>query len=338
MNPSKFTSHAPTRIDLAGGTLDLWPIYCLIQPAKTINIAVDLPASAQFQVESSQPTEFVIHCQQSSTSIKEPHFKIETLAKPLQFPVWILSHFWKPAGKVTLTLSAKVPVGSGLGGSSALCIAILSGLNQLYGLNYDKEKLLQIAKDIEAGFLRIPTGLQDYLAALHGGVNSFHFNIGGVERFAFSEQVLEELNKRIVIIFSGESHQSGLSNWSIFQKFIDGNVKVIEGMREISRVSDRLFHVLQEKLVSWNEVGQLLNQEWKVRKEIFEVNTPQLDQILNFFQSEKVLGAKVCGAAQGGSLIALVEPDQKKNFQDKCKAKGYQVLETILESRGTYFN
>ena len=45
-----FKVSAPTRADLAGGTLDLWPLYCLFGEAKTINVALDLSAIANFEV------------------------------------------------------------------------------------------------------------------------------------------------------------------------------------------------------------------------------------------------------------------------------------------------
>src|SRR5262245_28051885 len=42
--PVLTTSSAPTRIDLAGGTYDIWPLYLFHEGAQTINIAISLRA------------------------------------------------------------------------------------------------------------------------------------------------------------------------------------------------------------------------------------------------------------------------------------------------------
>src|SRR5258705_7222544 len=43
---TKQTAYSPTRIDLAGGTLDIWPLNMLVDRALTVNVAIDLWATA----------------------------------------------------------------------------------------------------------------------------------------------------------------------------------------------------------------------------------------------------------------------------------------------------
>jgi D-glycero-alpha-D-manno-heptose-7-phosphate kinase len=48
--PNVTSATAPTRIDLAGGTLDIWPLYLTLPPpALTVNVALDLPAVATIE-------------------------------------------------------------------------------------------------------------------------------------------------------------------------------------------------------------------------------------------------------------------------------------------------
>src|SRR5438094_5353563 len=42
--PMQIEASAPTRIDLAGGTLDIWPLYLFHEDAQTINAAISLRA------------------------------------------------------------------------------------------------------------------------------------------------------------------------------------------------------------------------------------------------------------------------------------------------------
>src|ERR1700753_531077 len=53
MTPSKktITSRAPTRIDLAGGTVDIWPLYLFLKNPVTVNLGIDLFAEARGEVE-----------------------------------------------------------------------------------------------------------------------------------------------------------------------------------------------------------------------------------------------------------------------------------------------
>ena len=61
MKTEKFTVSAPTRADLAGGTLDLWPLYCLFGSSKTINVALNLNAICYFESKPSATQLIEIH-------------------------------------------------------------------------------------------------------------------------------------------------------------------------------------------------------------------------------------------------------------------------------------
>ena len=52
-------SEAPARIDLAGGTLDLWPLSVIVERARTINLAIDLRARAVIRPLSRGRVEIV---------------------------------------------------------------------------------------------------------------------------------------------------------------------------------------------------------------------------------------------------------------------------------------
>ncbi|MBV9211182.1 MAG: hypothetical protein JOZ52_11160, partial [Acidobacteria bacterium] len=42
-------SSAPTRVDLAGGTIDIWPLYLFHPGAATVNFAINLRASCRIE-------------------------------------------------------------------------------------------------------------------------------------------------------------------------------------------------------------------------------------------------------------------------------------------------
>jgi len=332
----RFKVHSPTRADLAGGTLDIWPLYCFQGEAKTINVALNLCAIAQFEVTSSPSFKLEIQSMGAETFRLEAAIERNAIAKlpaSLQFPVYVVSEYLAqktelPSIAIQMSLRSEAPVRSGLGGSSALCVAMIRGLARIFNDFQDQGwqwAMLNWVKDCEAGFLRTPTGTQDYLASLFGGMKCYVSRTGGVDCVNYPDGVLEELSERMVVLFSGEMHQSGLSNWELFKKAIAGDPSVLGGLEKIRVLADQLDGELRGHL-SWKHIGQYLTEEWNIRRETLHVETQRLEEILQFLHAKKVYGAKVCGAAQGGSILVLVEPSQKDALAKACQSAGIDVL------------
>jgi len=236
-----------------------------------------------------------------------------------------------------LTLGSEAPLRSGLGGSSTLAVALVRGMSRLFRDYFEQGgqwRMLDWVKDAEAAYIKTPTGTQDYLAAMFGGLNCFVTELGAHRQEAYPESVFNELCDHLLVLFSGEMHNSGLSNWEIYKGAFEGNKETLSGLKAISDLSQQLDGELRSGRLAWKHIGQLLSEEWKVRRATFHVETPRLDQMVSFLQGQKVLGTKVCGAAQGGSLIALIEPGRRKEITEACRDKGLQVLHTTGTRRG----
>lgn len=338
-----FKVSAPTRVDLAGGTLDLWPLYCVNGGGITINAAVNLPAVISFNIEPHASFEIEVDliekCKITSPMSRE---EIENLNPALKFPVFVVSQFLNkqeqlPKKKISLSISAAAPVGSGLGGSSTLCVALAKGLGEVFEQWREPNwewSLLNWVKDVEAAYLGLPTGIQDYLAALFGGVRKYSFELGNTSESSYSKSCFDAFSDRMLILFSGESHHSGLSNWEVYKGVLEKNTKIQKGFQDIYKIANSLDRELVKKNLDWNRIGDLVSEEWRVRKETFQVNTKRLDEIVEFLKSKKVLGVKVCGAAQGGSLLAMVEPERKEEVAQLAQDQGIEVLDTSCAAQG----
>lgn len=334
----KFSVFAPARIDLAGGTLDLWPLYCFVGPSKTINAALSIGQWVHVQRTPAKAFHVQISAPEGSAILHKPLSlqDCQQLPPAVRFPAWIVSEYFaqrpvQGVGELHLRLESEIPLRSGLGGSSVLAVALVRGLSSLDGSFSDlgwQWQLLDWVRDAEAAYLGVPTGTQDYLAALFGGLSCFVNRIGSRERSGYSDDVIKGFQERLLVLFSGEMHHSGFSNWQIFQGAVEARPETLRGLRQIRAVADHFDAELQAGARSWKILGQLLDEEWQTRRETFRVETPRLDEIIGFLKTEKVLGAKVCGAAQGGSLIALVEPERKAALAERCRAAGIQVLAT----------
>src|SRR5439155_16144776 len=72
--------------------------------------------------------------------------------------------------RAVLTTRGESPAGAGIAGSSALAIAVCGALSRLTGASSKAEDLLEVAMNVECQTIRVPTGVQDYRPALHGGI------------------------------------------------------------------------------------------------------------------------------------------------------------------------
>ncbi|MFM8315247.1 MAG: hypothetical protein ACKOA8_13255, partial [Deltaproteobacteria bacterium] len=325
--------------------LALWPLYCLFGACKTINVSIDLKAICTFECRPHSTQLFEVqNALGISFAFTDPHLGVllDSVPREIKFPVTILSRFFsqnliKENFHLKVKLETQAPVGSGLGGSSTLCVALLKGLGYLVG-KFNHEgwhwNLMEWARDVEAEYLKTPTGTQDYLGALFGGLSCFSYELGRVRRETYSDHVMHELDARMLVLFSGEMHQSGLSNWEVYKKAIEGDTQVLSGLNAIRELSNSLHGELQKPHVDWKRVGILLSDEWNTRKKTLGVHTERLDQIVKFLTSKKVDGVKVCGAAQGGSLLVLVEPEKKQELAQACQNQGIQVLPAHISALG----
>lgn len=345
MQPQKFTVTAPTRADLAGGTLDIWPLYTLVGGAKTINIALDLCAKASFEVTPHAHFRVEIQAGNGDAYFFDEPMALDQAKKlppMVRFPVAVTSRFLTgktdlPDARIRIHLDTGVPPQSGLGGSSTLCVALVRGLARLFNDFVElgwQFKMLEWVRDMEASYLNMLTGNQDYLAALFGGVSCYVSGIGHLEKVNYAPEVFDGFAQRALILYSGEMHDSGISNWEIIKGAIEREPSIVKGMHAIRQIADGLDAELASGNLSWKHIGQYLNEEWDARENLFRVHTKRLDEIVQFLASKKVLGAKVCGAAAGGSLLALVDPAQREAVAQDCERHGIRVLRTQCTRQG----
>ena len=88
--------------------------------------------------------------------------------------------YFAPETGINPSTDSEAPAGAGIAGSSTLIIAVSSALNRLTGAGHTLEKLREIAQNIEAQIIRVPTGCQDYYPAMYGGVSAVELTEAGI--------------------------------------------------------------------------------------------------------------------------------------------------------------
>ena len=258
------------RADLAGGTLDIWPLGLLHPGACTVNVALDLAV----EVEIS-PIESGYRVRQGDSLI-ETH-SLEELAKTKDGAL---------LGQIALALSlppfeARIksdsPRGGGLGASSALAVAAIAAGEAMVGREESSpEARSALARDIEARLMQLPTGRQDHYPALLGGALEIRYEPGG-ERVRRIETDLDVLGDSVVIAYTGQSHFSAGNNWAVVRKRLDKDAAVIRSLDAIRDIAQKVVEALERGELE--RVGRLVSQEWEWRRQLSEhKSTPMIER------------------------------------------------------------
>jgi D-glycero-alpha-D-manno-heptose-7-phosphate kinase len=325
----KIISKAPTRIDLAGGTLDLWPLFLLHEDALTINVAINLFATALIEPRNDSSIHIVSKDQKQEVQAK--HWKELNVNGPLPLHARLIRYFAPDQG-FYLETESLAPMGSGLGGSSTLSVAICGALNEFTARKLERQSFVGIVRDIEAQVLGIPTGVQDYYAATYGGLSGWHFGIDKVERITYPSS-LSDLQNRILLFFSGKPRNSGINNWEVFKSRIDGDAVVQNQLKTIREQAQRLHHGLQNS--DWDTVFTAVNQEWEARKKLApSITTDQVEQVLRFGYERGVMAGKVCGAGGGGCVFLMMDPAYRHSIAEEARQNNLGLLDFEIVSEG----
>jgi D-glycero-alpha-D-manno-heptose-7-phosphate kinase len=318
---------APTRIDLAGGTLDIWPLYLFHPGAVTVNTAID--RRAWCRVETGQDG---VRIESKDTLRKaEGRTVSEVLGGgELSLVAYILRALGVETGLKVITHS-RVPAGSGLGGSSALAVAVASAVAAAIDRTIDADSLWPVVRDAEAQAIGVPTGVQDYLAAIHGSVLGIHLDPGHirVEKLPTDPARVEE---SLMLVDSGVSHFSGLNNWEVFRGQIEKNAHVQSSLAAIVAAAQGVRQALVEG--RYDDVGAFMKAEMEARIRLAPgVTSPEIDRIAQAAASAGG-AAKVCGAGGGGMVSVWATPGKREKVETALQAAGFRPIVFRLDLRG----
>ena len=324
----RIDTSAPTRIDLAGGTIDIWPLYLFHPGAQTLNAAISLRASAR--LESRDDSRIVIRSLDTNTSIEAEGWRKLRDSRDLRL-LALLVHFFEADG-LTLTTSCESPAGAGIAGSSALNVAVCAALAEWTRHHYEPEALLQVAMNVEAQTINVPTGLQDYRPALYGGIAALELEVDGVRRVPLDVDP-SELERRIVLCYTGEPRNSGTNNWEITKKHIDGDRYVFDCFERIRDTAATMREALERR--DWDAVGRAIAEEWENRKRLAPgVTTPVIDALIARAGAAGATAAKVCGAGGGGCLFCYGPPERRDDIARALADGGARLLDYRIERHG----
>jgi D-glycero-alpha-D-manno-heptose-7-phosphate kinase len=331
----RIQSRAPTRIDLAGGTLDIWPLYLFHEGSLTVNCAITRYASCTIETAPENSRRIVLVSQ--DTRRRESFASFDALCRARRYKLPLLAHlvkFFRPTGGFTLTTDSEAPAGAGIGGSSAMAVAICAALDRLTGAGLSRENWIHISRDIEAVVIRVPTGTQDHYPPAFGGAAAIILAAGGERREALACN-LDDLERRLVLCYTGKPRQHGINNWEVFKRHIDGDRRVAANLEKISVIARQVRSAIEAS--QWGELGRLVRGEWEFRRRNLKtISTPLVDRIISSARRNGALAGKICGAGGGGCLTLVIDPEARARVEHAVIAAGGSLLPLQIDREGVF--
>jgi D-glycero-alpha-D-manno-heptose-7-phosphate kinase len=324
----RIAASAPTRIDLAGGTIDIWPLYLFHDAATTLNAAISLRAKVTVESQDGEG----IHLKSIDTAREMTARTWSDLDPAGPLPLLARAARQYRIERVGVTTHAQSPAGAGIAGSSALTIALCGAFARLTGASMNPRDILEIAMNIECQTIQVPTGVQDYRPAMYGGIAAIELHAEGVKRVGLDVDA-RELEQRLVLAYTGEPRQSGTNNWEITKRHIDGDRGIFDCFERIRDTAVAMRAALERG--DWDEVGRQIAAEWNNRKRLAPgVTTPAIDDLMARASAAGATAGKVCGAGGGGCLFCYGPPAARPAIQEALAAGGARVLEFRIEMDG----
>lgn len=230
----------------------------------------------------------------------------------------------------------KVPSNSGLGTSGALRTLFLA-LSEPDLLKRKKE-LIKRVYSLENNVIGQRAGYQDQAAAIFGGVNFWTFSKNGkIKRRSVSKRNIRFLQDRLVLVFSGDKHQSSDVHEDVFsEKNYRKNIPVITGLKILAKEMNR-------RIRNVEKFSELMNETWRLEKKLDKNIESKGITKLARISKKYSLAYRATGAGGGGCVLFYCSSfrdklNLMKHFEkNKKKVPKSKVLDFRFDKDGLKF-
>ena len=237
-----------------------------------------------------------------------------------------------PEGTLRVRLRSHFPIGAGLGGSSAASAALLGALDRWRGAPIDRAEIAECGRRIEVEDLGVPGGRQDHYCAAYGGLLGLTFGrTVGVRRLPLPPPLRESLERRCVLVYTGESRISGDTITGVLEGYRRGDGRVTFALARMRELALRMIGALERGDV--DELGALVGEHWGHQRTLHPaISTPRIDAIIERAGAAGAFGSKATGASGGGCVVAIARDGMEAAVRHAVSALGELVPFTLDET------
>jgi D-glycero-alpha-D-manno-heptose-7-phosphate kinase len=314
------------RVDLAGGTLDIWPLGLLHPGARTVNLAIDIEVAVAVETGGGR-------CRIEGAHGARQAATWEELGADPEVGLFALLAAELGLSPATIGIESDSPRGGGLGASSALGVAFLAAAEAVLGsVPSPTDRRASLVRDVEARLMALPTGKQDQYAALLGGALEVRHRAGGeeVRRLAVD---LVALGDSLLVAYTGSSHFSAANNWEVVRRRLDGDPESVALFEGIVEAASHVVVALERSDLA--AVGRWMSHEWSHRRRLARaVATPTIETLLERAIAAGAWGGKACGAGGGGCIAVLAPAVAREEVAARLREAGGEVLPARPSAHG----
>lgn len=278
------TVRAPTRLDFGGGWTDV-PPYSTEQGGRVCNVAIARYATVHL---STAPGDGVSADRASDSALAMAALRRSGLTE------------------CSASIESDFPLGAGLGGSSAAGVAMAAAIRAWRGESIDAlGDIAEESRATEADALRIPGGRQDHYAAAWGGALDLRFGQRTTaRRIVLSEKTRNALERRCIVVYTGESRVSGDTITAVMNAYAAGEPGVIRALDRMKGLAGEMAAALAAGDIDTLGVG--VGAHWVHQRSLHPaIPTPLIDRLLAAAHDAGAIGGKALGASGGGCVLAI---------------------------------
>ena len=306
-------ARAPTRLDFGGGWTDV-PPYTEREGGAVCCVAITRYATA-------------------TAALDERAGRRAGVDAPSDDPLTAAALRRSGLRGAVASVSSDVPAGSGLGGSSACGVALAGALAALRGVSLAPNELAALSRATEVEELGVAGGYQDHYAAAYGGALLLGFSdCASVELLELPGASADDLVRRSVLLFTGESRLSSRTIDAVRDAYVAGEPRTVAALARIKVLAIEMAAALRAGDV--DSLGRLVGEHWVHQRALHPtITTPRIDAVLERAQRAGALGLKALGASGGGCVLAIAEDGREEELAAAISPLG-ERLEFGIDSEG----
>lgn len=239
----------------------------------------------------------------------------------------------KPSYGFDLYVRSDFPVGSGLGGSSAVATAVVAAFNEMRLDRWTSYEIAELAFQAERLCFGVAGGWQDQYASAFGGINLIELDDKRnlVHAIRMSEEIMNELEECLILCDTKIKHDS--SDLHKKQKIsVSENEKTSHIHKIVSLSREMHQHLIRGELL---EFGKCMGKTWELKKELSNaITNPSIDAIYDAAKKAGALSGKLLGAGGGGFFVFFVQPQYRQQVSQHLRELNCSISNFRIEPNG----
>jgi D-glycero-alpha-D-manno-heptose-7-phosphate kinase len=329
--PRVLRSRAPIRLDLAGGWSDV-PPFSTNEGGAVVNAGINRYTYATLRTRKDEAIRIVSADFDRYVEVRS--FRELEYDGNLDLIKAAIQRLGIREG-MDLFVRCDAPPGSGTGSSASISVSLIGLLNRLQHDKLSTHEVARLAYQLEQEELAIAGGKQDQYAAALGGFNFMEFRdpVVSVSQLRLADSTVNELEKRLVLCYTGKSRLSGNLIQAVVGAYNEGRPRTVAALRNLRRLAREMKTMLLTGELE--AFGEILLENWMNQRELdASISNPMIEDTFELAMRAGALGGKALGAGGGGCLLFYSRSDEEHLVQRALQQAGLQVIDFNFDQRG----